>query len=97
METTGINVWINIVGTAAAICMILGYVPQAWRTIRTRETDGIAMPTFVMMGLGSVFFVIQGIMMGNWPLMVTNAITTVASVIIVTIKISNDLGKRRRR
>lgn len=90
------DLWINIVGTAAAVCMILGYVPQAYHTIRTRQTDAIALPTFMMMGLGSIFFVIQGFMISNWPLVVTNLITTVASVIIVAIKLHNDYGRGSR-
>ncbi|MDE6153300.1 MAG: hypothetical protein K2G21_04035 [Muribaculaceae bacterium] len=89
------ELWINIIGTAAAICMICGYVPQAFHTIKTRETDAIAMPTFIMLGLGSVFFVVQGAMTANWPLVVTNTITTVASIIIVFIKINNDRKKKR--
>lgn len=87
--------WINIVGTAAAICMILGYLPQAIATIRTRDTDGIAVPTFLMMGLGSLFFIIQGILMGNWPLAVTNIITFVCSAIVFGIKMYNDHFKKR--
>ena len=85
----------TIFGTLAAICMILGYTPQAIATIRTRQTDGIAMPTFTMMGLGSLFFVIQGLLMGNWPLYVTNIITLICSIIIVAIKIHNDRAKHK--
>ena len=70
--------------------MILGYVPQAWTTIRTRDTDGIAMTTFVMMGLGSAFFVVLGILTDVWALWVTNVITLVCSVTIFGIKIYND-------
>ncbi|MGN1252929.1 MAG: SemiSWEET family sugar transporter [Muribaculaceae bacterium] len=87
--------WTSIFGWAASISMILGYMPQAIVTIRTRDTDGIAMPTFVMMGLGSLFFVIQGILIGNWPLVVTNVITTICSVIIVSIKVRNDFKKKK--
>ncbi|MDE6402381.1 MAG: hypothetical protein K2K86_01065 [Muribaculaceae bacterium] len=89
------DLWINIIGTAAAICMICGYVPQAFHTIKTRQPDAIAMPTFIMLGLGSVFFVIQGAMTGNWPLFVTNLITTVASIIIVIIKLRNDHTRKK--
>lgn len=89
------ELWTAIFGWAASISMIFGYMPQAIVTIRTRDTDGIAMPTFVMMGLGSLFFVIQGILIGNWPLVVTNVITTICSVIIVTIKVINDSKKKR--
>ena len=69
---------VNIVGYLAAICMIIGYVPQAWHTIRTRQTDGIALPTFLMLGAGSIFFVIQGILLSNIPLVITNSITTIS-------------------
>lgn len=77
--------------------MIFGYLPQAIATIRTRNTDGIALPTFCMLGLGSVFFVIQGIALGNWPLVITNVITTVCSVVIFGIKIHNDYFKKKQR
>lgn len=83
----------TIVGYAAAICMVCGYLPQAWYTIRTRDTEGIAMPTFLLLGFGSIFFVAQGVLLGNMPLVVTNAITTVASAIIFIIKLRNDLKK----
>ena len=72
-------------------------------TIRTRETDGIALSTFIMLGLGSLFFTIQGIMIcvhisvtAGWALVLTNAITTICSVIIFVIKIINDSKKRKR-
>ena len=88
---------INIVGYAAAICMVCGYLPQAIYTIRTRDTDGIAMPTFLLLGFGSIFFVIQGLMLGNWPLIITNLITTVSSIIVFFIKVQNDYFKKRKQ
>lgn len=88
------EILLNVIGYTASLCMVLGYLPQAIMTIRTRDTDGIAMPTFVMLGLGSIFFVIQGLMLSNWPLVITNVITTICSVIIFAIKVHND---RRRR
>ena len=84
----------TIVGWLASICMVLGYLPQAWHTIRTRNTDGIAMPTFLLLGAGSVFFVIQGLLLGNWPLVVTNSITTVSSAIVFALKVHNDHRKK---
>lgn len=91
---------IDFFSYGAAICMILGYVPQAWTTIKTRDTDGIAMSTFVMMGLGSAFFVVLGFLTHVWALYVTNIITLVSSVIIFGIKIYNDhfspQAKRRK-
>lgn len=87
----------NIFGTLAALCMVFGYMPQAIYTIRTRDTDAIALPTFLLMGLGSVFFVLQGFMSDpiNWPLVITNLITGVSSAIVFGIKMHNDYFRKR--
>ena len=84
---------VTIVGYAAAICMVCGYLPQAIYTIRTRETDSIALPTFLLMGLGGAFFIAQGILTDNMPLVITNVITTICAIIITSIKLYNDYIK----
>lgn len=83
------ELWINIFGYAATICLLCGYMPQAIHTIRTRDTSGIALPTFLSMGVGSVFFVVQGILTGNIPLVISNAVTMVCCAIITAIKLYN--------
>jgi uncharacterized protein with PQ loop repeat len=49
-----------------------------------------------MMGLGGLFFIIQGVMLDNMPLVVTNVITTLCSVTIFVIKINNDRKKKKK-
>ena len=44
------SLFFEICGWVGSITMILGYLPQAIYTIRTRDTDGIALPTFLMIG-----------------------------------------------
>ena len=87
-----------VLGWVASITMILGYLPQAIKTIRTRNTDGIALPTFLMMGLGSACFMLQGILHKPdtlWALFITNLITTICSCIVFGIKIYNDYFKKK--
>lgn len=87
----------EIIGWVASICLILGYLPQALQTIRTRQTDDIALPTFLMIGIGGICFMIQGYMLGRDGifLFVTNLITTICSAIIFGIKIYNDYVKKK--
>ncbi len=87
----------DIIGYTASVCLVLGYMPQAIYTIRTHDTDGIALPTFLMMGLGGIFFAIQGLLLENWPLFITNVITTVSSAIVFGIKMYNDYWKKGKR
>lgn len=88
----------NICGLVASVCMIFGYVPQAWRTIRTRKTDDIALPTFLMMGIGGICFMLQGILHKPeplWALFITNTVTTTCSLIVFGIKMYNDYIKKK--
>lgn len=87
---------IDIFGYAASICMICGYLPQSWHTIRTRQTDDIALPTFLLLALGSIFFVVDGVLTANVPLVITNAITTVSAAVVFAIKIDNDYIKKKK-
>ena len=84
--------WFNVFGYLAAACMVCGYMPQAVYTIRTRDTDGIALPTFLLMGLGAVFFIVQGLLSDpvNWPLVITNILTATSSAIVFAIKMRTD-------
>ena len=85
----------NICGFVGSIGLVLGYLPQAIQTIRTRNTDGISLPGFIMMAVGALGFLIQGIISANYYLTLTNLITFVCSVIIFAIKIYNDYFKKR--
>ena len=80
----------DIIGYIASICMVFGYLPQTIHTIRTRKTDDIALGTFLLMGIGGFFFGLQGFMLGNLPLLLTNIITFSLSAIIFGIKMYND-------
>lgn len=87
----------NVCGVAASAFMILGYLPQAIETIRTRNTDGIALPTFLMMGVGGFAFMLQGVLHKPdilWSLFLTNLVTTSCSIIIFGIKIYNDFFRK---
>lgn len=87
----------DICGFVASIGMILGYLPQAIETMRTRNTDGIALPTFLMMAIGGLCFMLQGILHKPdilWSLFLTNLVTTTCSVIVFSIKIYNDYFRK---
>lgn len=84
----------EICGWVATVGMILGYLPQAIQTIRTRQTDGISLTGFMMMAVGSIAFFIQGIISSNYYLLFTNLITSTCSSIICCIKIYNDYFKK---
>ena len=87
----------TICGYMASISMILGYLPQAITTIRTRNTDGISMPAFLMMAIGAFAFMLQGVLHRPniiWSMFITNAVTCTCSAIIFAIKLYNDRNRK---
>lgn len=92
------SVLFEICGVVASVGMILGYLPQAVETIRTRNTEGIALPTFLMMAVGGFAFMLQGLLHKPdiiWSLFLTNLITSSCSSIVFGIKIYNDYFKKK--
>lgn len=93
------STFFEVCGWIATITMILGYLPQAVHTIRTRETDSIALPTFLMMGIGGACFMLQGLFHRPnvlWALFLTNLVTTTCSAIVFGIKVYNDYFSHRK-
>ena len=94
------DILFDLCGVVASVGMVLGYLPQAVETIRTRNTEGIALPTFLMMAVGGFAFMLQGLLHKPdiiWSLFLTNLITTSCSCIVFGIKIYNDYFKKNRK
>ena len=98
----GDNLLYLIIGWLGSIGLILGYLPQAIQTIRTRQTDGISLPGFCMMAVGSFCFMCQGLMLcvsqgisTGIFFFITNFITATCAIIIFIIKMRNDHMKKK--
>ncbi|MBE6309317.1 MAG: PQ-loop repeat-containing protein [Bacteroidaceae bacterium] len=88
----------DVCAYAGSIAIILGYLPQAIQTIRTRNTDGISMTAFLMMAIGAFGFMLQGFLHKPdiiWSIAITNLITTICSAIVFVIKVYNDYFKKK--
>lgn len=79
-------------GYAAATLTTLSFVPQAWHTFRTRDVRGISLGMYSAFTLGVALWLIYGVMLGAWPVIVANAITLALAAAILAMKIV--LGRR---
>ncbi len=78
---------IESIGAAAALLTTLCWVPQAWRTIRTRDTRAISLVTQAAFTLGIGLWLVYGLMLGSLPLIVANAVSFVLVATILALKI----------
>jgi MtN3 and saliva related transmembrane protein len=78
---------INLIGYIAAACTTLCWLPQAVRTIRTKDTRAISLWTQSLFALGIAFWLIYGILAGSMPIVASNAITLPLVLIVLAMKV----------
>jgi MtN3 and saliva related transmembrane protein len=83
-----------IVGALATLASTTSFVPQAWKIIRTRDTRAISTGMYAVTVLGFSLWLAYGLLLGQWPLIVTNAICLLLSGFILAMK---RLPKRKRQ
>lgn len=75
--------WIAVVGTFAALCSTISFVPQAWQIVRTRDTRALSPVTYGFTVTGFALWTAYGLGLGEWPLILTNSICFVISAFIL--------------
>lgn len=79
--------FINLVGYFAASLTTLSFVPQAWHTFTTRDVSGISLGMYSAFTLGVALWLVYGLLMGAWPIVVANAITLALAAGILLMKL----------
>jgi len=78
---------IKLLGFAAATCTTLAYAPQFLKVWKTRSTEDISLGMLLVMVLGLMLWLLYGLLSGDAPLVVANAITIVLAGGILVMKL----------
>jgi len=79
--------WIDWVGSAAACLTTASFVPQAWHTFRSRDVSGISLIMYSLFTLGVAMWLVYGILLLAWPIIIANVITTSLALMILVMKL----------
>ncbi|GLS14746.1 SemiSWEET transporter [Hydrogenophaga electricum] len=79
---------LELFGLAATFMTTSSFVPQVWRTWKTRDVSGISLPTFLILTIGLAMWLAYGILIGDLPLTVANAVMVVLTGAIVIMKLT---------
>ncbi|MGO4264121.1 SemiSWEET family sugar transporter, partial [Lysobacter sp. TAB13] len=72
----------ELLGFTAATLTTLCWLPQAWHTVRTRDTRAISLWTQIFFALGIILWLVYGLLLMSWPLIGANAVTLVPVLVI---------------
>ena len=78
---------IDWVGSLAAFLPTARCIPQAWQTFRPRDVIGISLGMYSLFTGGVALWLVYGILMVAWPIIIANAITTSLALMILVMKL----------
>lgn len=80
---------ILVLGIAAAFCTTAAFLPQAFKTIRTRHTKDISLGMYLLMVTGLTLWLAYGIFKGDLPIIIANSVTVILAGLILFMKMRN--------
>lgn len=92
----------EICGYVAMLCTTTSVVPQAIKCWRTKEVKDVAVSTWSLIVVASIFWLIYAYSIGSVQLMITNSCVFIGSFLIVLAKLifgrndPHDLSRRER-
>ena len=78
---------IDVVGSAAACLTTASFVPQAWQTFKTRDVSGISLGMYSVFTAGVALWLVFGLLLGSWPIVIANIVTLAFSLAILVMKL----------
>jgi MtN3 and saliva related transmembrane protein len=78
---------IEWLGYAAAALTTGSFLPQAFMTIRTRNTSSISLGMYSVFTVGVASWLAYGIAIESWPMILANTVTLVLAAIILGCKL----------
>ena len=79
--------WIETIGYVAAISTTISFIPQAMKTIQTKDTSGISLGMYVVFTFGVLMWLLYGCLSINYPIIAANVITLFLAVTILKYKL----------
>jgi MtN3 and saliva related transmembrane protein len=84
---------VSLIGSTAACCTTISFVPQLIRVWKLKSAREISLTMFSVFSAGVFLWLVYGIFIRSFPIILANAITLALSLTILALKLRYD---RRR-
>jgi len=79
----------NFIGYGSALLTTVAFVPQALHSLKTRDLSGISLPMYSLFSLGVLGWLIYGLLIDSWPIIIANCITLILACTVLYLKIKH--------
>jgi MtN3 and saliva related transmembrane protein len=86
---------IEIIGYCAAFLTTFAFLPQAIQSWRTKDLTGISLGMYSLFTAGVGLWLIYGLIIEKWPLILANALTLTLALSILLLKVRHTSRHRK--
>jgi len=86
---------IEVIGYCAAFLTTIAFLPQAIRSWRSRDLSGISLGMYALFTFGVGLWLIYGLIIEKWPLILANAMTFALALSILILKLRHTSQHRK--
>lgn len=77
----------TLIGLIAALCTTASFLPQVIKTLRSKKTKDISLLMYAILTTGIFFWLVYGILLKDFPLILANVISFSLSVCVLVMKL----------
>lgn len=78
---------VEILGSIAALCTTVSFLPQVVRTWRTKSVGDISLVMYLVFCTGLALWLFYGLCIGSMPVIAANAVTLVLAGAVLAMRI----------
>lgn len=83
------TIYTELVGSIAAILTTGSFIPQVLHTWKTRDVSGISLGMYSAFTVGVALWLVYGVLVMSWPIIIANVITTTLAAMVLILKIKH--------
>ena len=77
----------EIIGLLAACITTASFLPQVFKTYKTKDTSGLSLTMYIAFFIGIFLLLIYGIHLNSLPMILANVITAMLSLFLIIMKL----------
>ena len=77
---------VNAIGTAAGLFSMASFTPQLIKIAREKRAEGVSLRTYAVNVVGFVLWITYGVLLGSWPVAVSNAVNLILAGAILALR-----------
>ncbi len=82
--------WAVIFGYIGSILSSITFIPQVYKTWKTKRVTDLSLTMLIIVLVSTIVWLVYGIILALWPVVMANAIICVLSVVLLIFKFTFD-------